>query len=99
MAVIKQPSGDGSLGEDMGAKFFRVDVKAAPPKLPGSLDFNFWKALVFLPEGRFVGGDNVNEVGEGGFRHIEFQMSYIRGQKLELSSLIRQASMRLRGGN
>jgi hypothetical protein len=73
--------------------------KAVPPKLPGSLDFDFWKALVFLPEDRVRGGENVNEVVKGGFRHIEFQMSYIRGQKLELFGLIRQASIRLRGGN
>jgi hypothetical protein len=103
MAVTRQRSGDGSLRGGDGAMSFRgaVDAggKAVPPKLPESLDFDFWKALVFLPEDRFVGGDNVNEVVEGGFRHIEFQMSYIRGQKLELSSLIRQASMRLRGGN
>jgi hypothetical protein len=53
--------------------------KAVPPKLPESLDFDFWKALVFLPEDRFGGGENGNEVVEGGFRHTKFQMSYIRG--------------------
>ena len=78
--------------------FVEAGDKAVPPKLPESLDFDFWKALVFLPEDRFEGGENANEVAEGGFRHIEFQM-LIRSQKLELSSPIRQASMRLRRGN
>jgi hypothetical protein len=71
--------------------------KAVPPKLPESLDFGFWEALIFLPEDRFGGGEDVNEVVEGGYRHFEFQMLYIRGQKLKLSSLIRQASIGLRG--
>ena len=82
--------------------FFRgaIDAggKAVPPKLPESLDFGFWEALVFLPEERFGGSEDVNEVVEGGCRHFEFQMLYIRGQKLELSSPIRRASMRLREG-
>jgi hypothetical protein len=82
--------------------FFRgaIDAggKAVPPKLPESLDFDFWEALVFLPEERFGGSEDVNEVVEGGCRHFEFQMLYIRGQKLELSSPIRRASMRLERG-
>jgi hypothetical protein len=53
-----------------------IDVggKAVPPKLPESLDFDFWEALIFFPEGRFGGGEGVNEVVEGGCRHFEFQM-------------------------
>ena len=93
----------GSLRGDDRAMSFRGTIdaggKAVPPKLPESLDFDFWEALIFLPEGHFGGGEDVNEVVEGCCRHIEFQMLYIRGQKLELSSPIRQASMRLRGGN
>jgi hypothetical protein len=77
--------------------FRGAGAKAVPPKLPESLDFDFWEALIFLPEDRFGAGEDVNEVVEGGCRHFEFQMLYIRGQKLELSSLIRQASMGLRG--
>jgi hypothetical protein len=48
--------------------------KAVPPKLPEPLDFDFWEALIFFPEGRFGGGEDVNEVVEGGCRHFEFQM-------------------------
>ena len=55
------------------------------------MDFDFWEALIFLPEDRFRAGEDVNEVVEGGCRHFEFQMLYIRGQKLELSSQICQS--------
>jgi hypothetical protein len=97
MAVTRH----GSLGGDGRAMSFRgavnVGGNAVPPKLPESLDFDFWEARIFLPEDRFGGGEDVNEAVEGGCRHFEFQMLYIRGQKLELSSPIRQASMGLRG--
>jgi hypothetical protein len=46
-----------------------------------------------LQEERFRGVEDVNEGVEGGLRHFEFQMLYIRGQKPELSSPIRQASI------
>jgi len=62
--------------------------KAVPPKLPESLDFDIWEACIFLPEDRLRGGSNANEVVEGGYLHFEFQMLYIRGQKLKLSSPI-----------
>jgi hypothetical protein len=71
--------------------------RAVPPKLPESLDFDFWEALIFLPEDGFGAGEDVIEVVEGGCRHFEFQMLYICGQKLELSSPIRQVSMGLGG--
>jgi hypothetical protein len=66
--------------------------KAVPPKLPELLDFDFWEVLIFLPEERFGGGEDFDEIVEGGCRHFEFQMLYIRGQKPELSSPIRQTS-------
>jgi hypothetical protein len=71
--------------------------KAVPPKLPEPLDFDFWEVLIFLPEYRFGGGEDVDEVVEGGFRHFEFQMLHTRGRRLEPSSPICQASMGLRG--
>jgi hypothetical protein len=95
VTVTRQRSGGGSLGGNDRALFFRgaIDAggKAVPPKLPESLDFDFWEVLIFLPEDRFGGGEDVDEVIEGGFRHFEFQMLYTRGQKLELSSPIRQS--------
>jgi hypothetical protein len=94
VTVTRQRSGDGSLGGDDRAMSFRgaIDAggKAVPPKLPELLDFDFWEVLIFLPEDRFGGGEDVDEGVEGGFRHCEFQMLYIRGQKPELSSPIRQ---------
>ena len=81
--------------------FFRGTVnagaKVVPLKLPESFDFDVWEACIFLPEDRFRGGEDANEVVDGDCRHFEFQMLYIRGQKLELSSPIRQANMGLRG--
>jgi hypothetical protein len=56
-------------------------AKAVPSKLPESLDFDFWEVRIFVPEDRFGGGEDANEVVEGGCRHFEFQMLYIRGQK------------------
>jgi hypothetical protein len=101
MTVTRQRSGGGSLGGDDRAMSFRGAVdsggKAVPLKLPEPLDFDFWEALIFFPEDRFRGGEDVNEVVEGGCRHFEFQMLYIHGQKLELSSPICQESMGLRG--
>src|SRR5437763_1874693 len=101
MAVTRQRSGDGSLGgEDRAMSFrgaFDAGAKAVPPKLPESLDFAIWEVRIFLPEDLFGGGEDFNEVVEGSRRHFEYQMLYIRGQKLELSSPIRQASTRLRG--
>ena len=101
MAVTRQRWGGGSLGGDGRAMSFRgavnVGANAVPLKLPESLDFDVWEACIFLPEDFFRGGDDANEVVKGGCRHFEFQMLYIRGQKLELSSPIRQASMGLRG--
>jgi hypothetical protein len=47
--------------------------KVLPPKMPEFLDFDFRKALIFLPEGRFQGGVDVKELVEG-CRHFEFQM-------------------------
>jgi hypothetical protein len=96
MVVTRQRSGDGLLGRDDQTLSFRdvIDAggKAVPPKLPEPLDFDFWEDLIFLPEDRFGGGEDVDEVVEGAFRHFEFQMLYTRGQKLELSSPICQAS-------
>ena len=95
MAVTRQRSGAGSLGGGNRAMSFRgaIDAggKAVPPKLPESLDFDFWEFRIFMPEDRFGGGEDVNEVVEGGCCHVEFQMLYIRGQKLELSSPIRSS--------
>ena len=103
MAVTRQRSGDGSLGGDHRATSFRgaveVDAKALPPKFPESMDLDFWEVRIFLEEDRFGGvkdGNEMVEVVEVSFRHFEFQMLYIRGQKLELSSPIRQVSMGLR---
>ena len=99
MAVTRQRSGDGSLGGDHRATSFRgaveADAKGFPPKFPESLDLGFWEVRIFLEEDRFGGvedGKEVVEVVEVSIRHFEFQMLYIRGQKLELSSPIRQAS-------
>jgi hypothetical protein len=93
MAVTRQRSGHGSLeGGDQAMSLRDARGKEVPRKLPESLDFDFWEALIFLPEDRLGGGGNVSEVVEEACRHLEFQMLYIRGQELELSSPIRQAS-------
>ena len=76
---------------------FDAGAKAVPPKLPESLDFAIWEVRIFLPEDLFGGGEDFNEVVEGSRRHFEYQMLYIRGQKLELSSPIRQVSTVLSG--
>ena len=76
-----------------------MDAKAFPPKFPESFDLDFWEVRIFLEEDRFGGvkdGNEVVEVVDVSFRHFKFQMLYIRGQKLELSSPIRQVSMGLR---
>jgi hypothetical protein len=74
MAVTRQHSGDGSLGGDGQAMSFRsavnVGANAVPLKLPESLDFGVWEVCIFLPEDRFGGGEDVNEVVEGGCRHF-----------------------------
>jgi hypothetical protein len=102
MAITRQRSGDGSLRGDDRAISFRGTVdaggKAVPPKLPESLDFDFWQAPIFLPEDRFGGSEDVNEVVEGSCRHIEFQILYIRGQKLELSRPICQGEYKAERG-
>ena len=98
MAVTRQRSGDGSLGGDHRATFFRgaveADAKGSPLKFPESLDLGFWEVRIFLEEDRFGGVEDGKEVVEVSFRHFEFQMLYIRGQKLELSSPIRQSEYR-----
>ena len=55
-----------------------VDVggEAVPPKLPESLDFNFWEVRIFLPENRFGGGENVHKGVERIFGHIKFPILF-----------------------
>jgi hypothetical protein len=56
MAIIRQRSGDGR------AMSFRSAVNVGANAVPESLDFNVWEVCIFLPEDRFVGGEDVNEV-------------------------------------